>query len=87
MGPVVVIDCLPGFSPLCEESHHVFVVLVVGGGQISDVSITLGVVEVNLPFWSVCLEVLVCSWSTLDVKISKNGTLQELKLSVELFNI
>jgi len=57
--PVVVVNGLFSLSPICEQSLHVLVVLIVGSSQISDISIALGVVKVEFPLWSACAEVLV----------------------------
>jgi len=49
--PVVVVDRLLGCGPLSEEVEHVLVVLVVCGGEVSSVDISLVVVEVKFPLW------------------------------------
>ena len=64
IGPVVVVDCLLGFSPLCKHVEHVLVVLVVCDGEVSDVSISLIVVEVKFPFWLNNSEVVASSAGT-----------------------
>jgi hypothetical protein len=47
--PVVVVDCLLGGGPLSEHVEHILVVLVISGGDIGNVDISLLVVEVKFP--------------------------------------